>query len=312
MLLVACAGWACGSRGTRVNPLATSVQPPSNVAIYLSVEQSGEPVTDLTRESFRLFENGQPLDSNRVSLVLLPREVAARHHVLILVDATLATTASDRGMLATAIKKLAETLSKDQPVSIASFDGTDKLTSIAEVDGNSAEDGGSRMDALDKISPVDPSRNLNGAVIAGLAQLDASLAHADKPVRVGSLVVITGGPDMAGVSRFEQVDGELASTRDHVLAIGVGPETGKISLERIGRDGTFRAESLATVTEALDKAAARLAAIEKSHYLLAYCSPARSGVRDLKIAVRLIGHQWAAHQHVDASEVFFRRICSRL
>jgi hypothetical protein len=42
---------------------------------------------------------------------------------------------------------------------------------------------------------------------------------------------------------------------------------------------------MVALTDAFDKAAARVAAVHASHYLLSYCSPARGGVRELRIEV---------------------------
>ena len=284
-VLAAGAALGCGPFGAHVEPLATSVQSPSNVAVYVSVTQEGQPVSDLTRESFQISEDGQALDPEKVSFVVLPRDAAAEHRTLVLVDATLATTPDDRRTLATAVTGLVKSVAHDQAVSVAAFDGTEKLTPIGEVEKGSSK---VELDALEKLAPQDPSRNLNGAVIAALSQLDSTLASADKPVRIGTLVVLTGGPDVAGRVTPEELAGELRRSRDHVLAVGVGADTGSVSLDRIGRDGTFRAQTLSTVSDALDKTSARLVAIEHSHYLLAYCSPARGGLRQLTVAVNLV------------------------
>lgn len=288
MLLAAAAAVAfgCGPAGTRVEPLATSVQAPSNVAVFLSVAQDGEPVADLGRDRFEIAEDGQPLDPEKVSLALLPQEIAAAHRTLILVDATLATTADERRSISSALAAFAHRVRRGQPVGLAAFDGTASLTPVADLEAGTGEP--PKLESLETLAPADPSRNLNGAVVAGLSKLDAELATADKPVRVGTLVVVTGGPDVAGRVAPEQVDAELGRSRHQVLAVGIGAQSEQVPLDHIGRSGTIRAQSLAGLTAALEKVSTRLGALEKSHYLLAYCSPARGGVRELTIGVKLV------------------------
>ena len=51
---------ACGGPGLRLTMLDASVQRPSNIAVYFTVDtEEGEPVPGLTAEQFRIYEDGQ-------------------------------------------------------------------------------------------------------------------------------------------------------------------------------------------------------------------------------------------------------------
>src|SRR5688500_6170711 len=72
--------------GVDVKPVSVTVEKPSNVAVYLAVSDSGEPVGDLTADNFKLFENEQVVPFLDSQLTLLDREVVAVHQTLMLVD----------------------------------------------------------------------------------------------------------------------------------------------------------------------------------------------------------------------------------
>ena len=72
-----------------------------------------------------------------------------------------------------------------------------------------------------KIEPQDPSRNLNGAVRLGLERLSALLAAKDRRVPVGTLVVFTGGPDLAGRVSSSDAQRALDESPHAVITIAV-------------------------------------------------------------------------------------------
>jgi hypothetical protein len=262
----------CRLSGFQVEPVATSVQRPSNVAVYLAVSDDGRPLTNLTAASFRLFEDGQPLDSAQVELELLPRELAAEHHTLLLVDKSFARSDADRKALADAIGGFATRLGDSQKVTSFGFDGSAELHPIEEVSPES-------------LTTADPSRNLSGAIVLGLRRLDASLASAALPVRVGTLVIFTAGPDLARRVSPEELDAEIRRTRHHVLLV-TAEEPQSHSLRRIGKSGVIGVRP-GTPAPALEQAAGDVRALQNAHYLVAYCSPARGGIRTLEVEVTI-------------------------
>jgi hypothetical protein len=94
LVALALLSWALGGcavfnglfNGLAVKSVATSVQKPSNVALYLSVSDGDKPITDLTEQNFQILENGQPVDPEQSGLTLLDRKQVAVHRVLLLVD----------------------------------------------------------------------------------------------------------------------------------------------------------------------------------------------------------------------------------
>ena len=137
--------------------------------------------------------------------------------------------------------------------------------------------------ALASYKPADPSTNLNGAVIKGLAELDKALATAPNPLRFGTLVVFTDGSDRARRVAWDDVKKALDQTPYEVFAIGLGAELQDAQLAALGKDGTAKAADKATVVKAFDEIAARIEAATKAYYLLSYCSPARAGKHELTI-----------------------------
>ncbi|HEY3252781.1 MAG TPA: hypothetical protein VGJ91_02500, partial [Polyangiaceae bacterium] len=158
----------------RLEPIATSFQKPSNVAVYVAVTQHGKPIAHLQPESFRIYENEQLLTAADTEQVVLPQELAAYHHALLLLDVS-----GDKGtleQLSRAAAGFVESLQSSEPVSVFAFDGRANLELVAEFP-RSADKSPVELRALIKSGQGDGSRNLNGALLSGLKELDARLAR---------------------------------------------------------------------------------------------------------------------------------------
>jgi hypothetical protein len=271
--------------GLQARTVAVSAQKPSNVAVYLSVVDGRDPVVDLGAENFTIYENGELIGADQTRQTLLPRDVSAIHRTLLLVDVSGASDGRARATLTTAIRGFVDKVRRTQAVTVYVFDGSPQPRLFGEHDLAPEEVETDTHTAPEKLQPRDSSRNLNGAVLDGLKQLDARLMSVKKPLRVGTLVVYSGGPDLAGRVTTDQLIDRLEQTAHHVVAIGVGEQDGSFSLESIGVDGTIRAEAPATLPIAFEEAASRVGELFDMYYLLAYCSPARAGVRQLRIEV---------------------------
>ena len=83
--------------GLRVETVATSVQKPSNVAVYVAVSKGPgkDPALGLSERSFHVSEDGQALSPEQSQQVLLPRDMAAVHRALLLVDMSGPVTVGD-------------------------------------------------------------------------------------------------------------------------------------------------------------------------------------------------------------------------
>ena len=75
----------CGG-GLRLTPIKATSNRPSNVVVYFKVENGKEPVGGLTAESFKIFEDGDPISQFESKQTILNPEVAASHYTLLLVD----------------------------------------------------------------------------------------------------------------------------------------------------------------------------------------------------------------------------------
>jgi hypothetical protein len=149
------------------------------------------------------------------------------------------------------------------------------------------------MAALESFTPRDTSRNLNGAVLAGLGKLDAALGQSGKVVRVGTLVVFASGPDVAGrVERDKAHDAVWESPYD-VLGVATGEQADAV--EDLARRGLVRAQSADTLPIAFEEVASRTLEQLQKHYLVSYCSPARAGTRRLRLEVSYTNKEGEEH-----------------
>jgi hypothetical protein len=277
--------WACSAcsllNRVHVDPVATSFQKPSNVAAYVAVTDGNEPVTELQLESFKIYENEQLLSSEDSHQTLLAPELAAYHHSVLLVDMS-GEQGSDEG-LARAVSSFVETVRRTQAVSVFVFDGSPTLRFLADFP-KSADGATADAHALAKMGSSDASRNLNGAVLSGLKELDTRLAQQRRAVKVGTLVVFTRGADLAGRVSAVDVEKALDDTPDNVIAVSIAEQAGH-ALGDIGKSGTVKAQNADSVGIAFEEAATKTRAVYDKYYLIAYCSPARNGVRRLKVEV---------------------------
>lgn len=271
---------ACGLLGgVRVEALDTSAQKPANVAAYLAVSAGDEPLTDLEAKNFRVYENGQELDPRQIQRMLLSRDAVTQERVLLLVDVSGHPTPEQRADYVRAVEAFVRKLQPSLSVSVRAFDGSPGLKSVGEFPrGGTSPSAG----ALLKVSSKDESRDLNGAVVQGLAELDRAAQNSSKPIELGTLVVFANGPDLAGRTEERKLDEALDTTSHAVIGIVVGPDAGYLGF---ARDGVIRAQRKDTLPIAFEEAGARVAATHAKHYLLSYCSPARAGTRRVRVEV---------------------------
>lgn len=272
---------ACG--GVTLRPIGSSVQRPSNVAVYLEVENDGEPVTGLTTSNFAVAEDGVLLDPSETRLSLLDPAAAAQRHALVLVDLGGEFDERSRESLRRGVALLLAALRPSQSVTVLGFDGSARLHPLGEFP-RSADEAQPDLATLQRFRSKDESRNLNGAVLEALRQLDARLKHVQRPVRVGTLVVFTQGDDLAGRAPEAELNEALEKTPHQIYAIGVeGRESRQLAV--LGKDGVQRSQDASTLPLAFEELGMRLRKAVGKFYLLQYCSPARSGVRRVTFTV---------------------------
>jgi hypothetical protein len=263
-----------------VEPLATSFSRPSNVAALLAVSDGETGLTELSPSSFRVYEDGQLVASDQTELTLLDPMLVAQAHTVLLVDMSGATTPEARAVVARAAHGFVEKVTRREAVSVLAFDGAAQLVPIATFPRGDQK---VSLAALESYTPRDTSRNLNGAVVAGLSKLTQALAQGGKVVRLGTLVVYAAGPDAARrVSADDAHDAVWASPYE-VIAIGVADNADP--LENLARTALIRAQADSTVPIAFEEAADKTIEQLQKHYLVSFCSPARAGSRQLRIEV---------------------------
>jgi len=292
----------CGIfRHVTVEPIATTFQRPSNVGVYAAVSDGDVPLTELEPSNFRVYENGQLVPSEQTELTLLDPNLVAAHQAVLLMDMSAAQTPAARTLAAKAALNFVEKVMPREAVSIFAFDGGEGLVPIATLPrGNSTV----TMAALENFAPRDKSRNLNGAVMAGLAKLDALLTQTGRVVKIGTLVVFASGPDIAGrVEPDKAHDAVWASPYD---VIGVGVAERAEAVEHLARRGLVRSQSDDTLPIAFEEVASKAVEQLEKHYLVSYCSPARAGTRRLRLEVSYTNKEGEEH-HGDFESDFSAR-----
>jgi len=268
--------------GVKLTPIKTGFGKPSNVAVYFRVEDGKEPIGGLTADSFHIYEDDGLVSQFESKQTIINPEVAASHYTLLLVD--LSGSVAESGAMQTLIdaaNTFVDRVEKQHKVAVYGFDGAEGLHPIAPFTSAGGAKGG--LKALGSYKPQDPSTNLNGAIVKGLAELDDGLAHAEHPMRFGTLVIFSDGTDRAHRVPEEDMYKAIDGTKHDVFAIGLGPELSEAQLKKVGKAGTARADNKEDVVKAFDAIAQRIEARTKSYYLLSYCSPSRAGKHKVKI-----------------------------
>lgn len=279
---LACVAWlAAGCSvfgGVHVETLDVSTQKPSNVAFYVSVTEHGEPVTDLEAKSFKVFENGQELSPRLIERTLLPREPVTSERVLLLVDVSQNPSPAQRANYEQAIEAFVRKLAPALPVAVRAFDGSPGLKMVGDYARGSQNPNAA---SVLRLASHDASRDLYGAVVTGLAELDRSESD-KKPIHLATLVVFSRGPDLAGRTEETKLEEALDKTTHDVIGVGIGDDTPYLGF---ARGGVIHAQNADTLPIAFEEAGSRVAATHAKYYLVAYCSPARAGHRSVRLEV---------------------------
>lgn len=300
---------ACGGASLELTRIDSSVQKPSNIAVYFTVDTSdGEPVPGLEAESFRIYEDGTLVSVHESKQTILNPEVAAEHYTLLLVDMSGSVTESgDVPEIVNAASAFADRVGKYQRVAVYAFDGRKDIVKIAGFTSSAGAVQNS-LERLESFRTQDPSTNLNGAVIAGLRVIDKQLSRARAPLRFGTLVVFTDGTDRAARVPRDELHDFLDETEVEVVVIGVGSEIQEGELSDIGRSGLIMTKNRTEIRSAFEEAAAHIEGASRRFYLLGYCSPARAGIHKVRIEAEYEGKTGSLEYEFDAKG--FRPNCN--
>ncbi len=289
VLVLGAAGSGCSGGCPDVKPLDSSVEPPGLVQILFSVECAQEPVTSIESADVRLAEGGVDVSAAESDWRLDPVTAALETYTLLLMDVS--DSIIDQGTLESALEvatSFAATLvDQGQQVSVAVFDGDPEIRTVVGFTTNMRE----LEDGIAGIGPddqLDGSTNLNGAVLAGLAVLDAVVRPSVEAelVSVANMVVFTDGVDRAGRETHTKAVNTINKSDHDVFVVALtSSDADAGELEELGDDGFFRAEDVAQLTETFDDLISRLIAEVSKYYRLSYCSPLRSPQTTLKLTV---------------------------
>jgi hypothetical protein len=281
-LLWACALLGSGCVGLNLQMVDRSVQKPSNIAVYFTVDTTrGDPVADLTPADFRIYEDGRPVSVFESKQTILQPEVAAAHYTLLLVDMSGSVAASpDMEQVVSGASAFANQVGRYQKLGVFAFDGSPQISQLVPF-GSAGPENIAR--ALLSHRPRDPSTNLNGAVVQAIKVLEYQMTQATVPLRFGTLVVFTDGTDHAARVPRETLLTAINEAGVEIYAIAVGAEVNEREIRAVGRNGTFMSKNPADIQRGFTEIGARIEAMSKRYYLLSYCSPARAGVHNVEI-----------------------------
>jgi len=290
-LLVFALSLTCSRQpGLKLTMLEASVQRPSNVAVYFTVDTAdGEPVAGLQAESFRIYEDDRLVSTLESKQTILSPEIAAVHYTLLLVDMSGSVTESgDLPTIIDSARTFADKLTTSQKIAVYAFDGRKALQPVVPF-GNNPDRLRDGIGKLESFRSKDPSTNLNGAVVQALAVLDKQMRRGNVPLRFATLVVFTDGSDRAARVTREELEESINSSDHDLFVIGVGAEIDEEELSLIGRTGVIVRGDRAEISAAFEEAAARIDAFASRYYLLGYCSPARAGQHTVRVEANVDG-----------------------
>lgn len=273
--------------GVKLTEVASTAEKPSNVALIVAVTQKDQPVVDLGPAAFNLREDDQPLDAEAVDLRLLDPATVAAFHTVLLVDLSHGNNDEHRRQLARAAATFVRRARQKQNVTVLAFDGGQRTRLVGDFPFESSGGGPDHLENLMFMTAGDPSRNLNGAVISALNVLDRRLERSNRVVRVGSLVVFSRGPDVAGRIPSSDVDKRVSDTEHQLVFVNVVGDQSNDVTAALGRAGVVESQSSETIPIAFEEAAMRVNRLLGQYYLISYCSPARAGERKLNVEVQV-------------------------
>jgi hypothetical protein len=301
LLLVALATLACS--GLRLELVDASVQKPSNVCVYFTVDTAdGEPMPGMTADQFNIYEDGKLISTYESKQTILNPEVATVRYTLLLLDMSGSVVESGQvPLVEEAAGAFLSNVGEHEKVAIYAFDGRAEIESIAEF-GSRAQKLENRTARLSSWKTEDPSTNLNGAIIEAVKVIQEEMEASEVPLRFGNLVVFTDGTDRAHRATSSDALRAVGDAGLNIYVIGLGGEVDQEEMQKLGRDGFVHATDKDAVVQAFEQVATQIEGLASRYYLLSYCSPARAGSHKLKVEAVVGEEKGALSYQFDATD----------
>ncbi len=287
-LLVALVSVGCHFfTSTTLQPIASASGKPSNVAALVAVTRDDQAVSGLPLSSFTIEEDGQPIEVGSADARLLEPGLVAAFHTVLLLDLGHGTSEARRRELARAAGLFVQRVRRGQSVTVLGFDGSPHIRMLGEYPLDPNATGPEQVDSLVFMLPSDRSRNLRGAVNKALQLLDTRLSGSQRPVKLGTLVLFTRGPDLAGRISSSDFEEQLDASGHQTILVSVTGDSNDEAEARLSTGGRLEAQSEETLPIAFEESATATTKLIGRYYLISYCSPSRAGSRELKITVKV-------------------------
>jgi hypothetical protein len=273
-----------GCEGLRLHLVNASVQQPSNVALYFTMDTAeDEPVPGATADQFKIYEDGKLISTYESKQTILNPEVATVRYTLLLLDMSGSVVESGQvPLVQEAVGAFLDGVGEQEKVAIYAFDGREDIQPIAKFSSRAERLAGS-TDSLSSWKTRDPSTNLNGAIVEAASVIQEAMDKSDEPLRFANMVVFTDGTDRAHRATSEQALDAVEASNIGIFVIGLGGEVGQEEMQHLGRDGFVHVEDKDAVVDAFHGVAERIKGLAARFYLLSYCSPSRAGIHELEV-----------------------------
>ena len=276
-----------GCSRLRLDLIDSSVQKPSNVAVYFSMETSdGQPVGGLQANQFKVLEDGKVIPPIESKQRLLDQDTSVVRHTVLLLDMSGSVVESGNvPLIQEATGAFVENIGEGDRLAIYAFDGLKKIQTVAEF-GKSKEQLFDKVQSLSSWETKDPSTNLNGAIIQSAEILQDAASRSNAPLKFGNLVIFTDSTDRANRASTREALRAIRDAEVSTYVIGLGTAIDQKELQKIGQEKFVHAVAKDTLVGAFKDIAALIKAKRESFYLLSYCSTSRAGIRELEIQAK--------------------------
>lgn len=282
LILLGISTWGC--QGLRLRLVDASVDKPSNVVVYFTVDtREGEPVPGLTADKFNIYEDRHLISLYESKQTILNPEVATIRYTLLLLDMSGSVVESGQvPLIQQAVDVFVGGVGEQEMVAIFAFDGREEIIPVAPFSDRQGQLAG-RAGRLSSWKTKDPSTNLNGAIIEAVKVIEEARATSDVPLTFGNLVVFTDGTDRAHRATSSEAIHAVSDADISMYVIGLGGEVDQEVMEHLGKDGFVKVEDQDTLVQAFEEVALHIQGLASRFYLLSYCSPARAGIHRLEV-----------------------------